>query len=90
MALADTVAATPPAPGKHGLPCSVGEIERQLEGRDLEALHILLYGPSGTPGGRGRSANEVYDILRAEGFKVAQQTINRHRGGRCRCDRGNR
>lgn len=79
MALADRLT-TPPAP-KHGYPCSVGVLLDTLDQDDRDALLTML----GTPERRGWSASDIYDALIAEGHKVGLQTINRHRGGKCRC-----
>lgn len=80
MALADRVA-DDPGRTRPGPRCSVGILEDQLEGAELEALHVML----GTPDRRGWTESQVYDALIAEGYKVGRQTINRHRGGRCGC-----
>lgn len=65
----------------HGLPCSIGTLLEQLEGAELEALQTML----GDEKHRGWSQSEIYDALTAEGYEVGRQSINRHRGGRCRC-----
>ena len=67
----------------HGTPCSVGALLDQLEGAELEALQTML----GTPEKRGWSQAEIYKALTAEGYEVGLQTINRHRGGQCRCSK---
>jgi hypothetical protein len=41
----------------------------------------------GTSENPGWSEGEIYDALLAEGYVVGRQSINRHRGGRCRCER---
>lgn len=64
-----------------GLPCSIGTLLAKLDGAELDALNTML----GTPERRGWSAAEIYDVLTAEGYEVGRQSINRHRGGRCRC-----
>jgi hypothetical protein len=64
-----------------GKPCSVGVLIAQLDPKELAALRVML----GTPEKRGWSEGEIYDALTAEGYEVARQSINRHRGGRCRC-----
>ena len=33
----------------------------------------------------GWNATQVYDALRDEGYTVGRQSINRHRGRKCRC-----
>lgn len=80
MALSDRVKTRPAA--KHGTPCSVGALLDHLEGAELEALKVML----GDPVKRdGWPADDIYDALVEEGHSVGRQTINRHRGGRCRC-----
>lgn len=80
MALADMM--QPPAKGP-GLPCSVGALLNTLDGDELAALQTML----GTPERPGWTASQVYQALTAEGYSVGYQTINRHRGGNCRCFR---
>jgi hypothetical protein len=41
----------------------------------------------GTPEKRGWSQRDIYEALTAEGHEVGFQSINRHRGGACRCAR---
>jgi hypothetical protein len=77
MALADKIAAPPP-PTVHGLPCSIGSLIAQLDGPELAALNTMLYD-------LGWNAGQVYDALRDEGYAVGRQSINRHRGRKCRC-----
>lgn len=79
MALADY---TEPEP-THGYPCSVGELLRTLDGNELVAFEKML----GTPDDWGWSASAIYDAVTAEGYKIGRQSINRHRGGKCRCFR---
>lgn len=67
----------------NGKPCSVGALIQQLHGDELTALHTML----GTTDNPGWSEGEIYDALIAEGYVVGRQSINRHRGGRCRCGR---
>ena len=74
--------ADPPRP-QHGYPCSVGALLAQLKGTELDALRTML----GTPQQRGWPASEIYTALTEEGYTVGLQTINRHRGGKCRCER---
>jgi hypothetical protein len=77
MALSDRV--TKPAPAAlHGLPCSIGSLIAQLDGKELTALNTMLFD-------LGWNAGQVYDALRDEGFTVGRQSINRHRGQKCRC-----
>lgn len=67
-----------------GLPCSIGVLLAQLEGDERAALLEML----GTPERRGWSQHQIYDALTAEGYTVGRQSINRHRAGHCRCDKG--
>lgn len=67
----------------HGLPCSVGTLLDTLEGAELEALKTML----GTPEQRGWSQSAIFEALKDEGYEVGRQSINRHRGGTCRCAR---
>lgn len=82
MALANRITETPAR--NHGLPCSVGALVEQLDGTERDALLTML----GTPEQRGWSAGDIHRVLREEGYEVAYQTINRHRGGKCRCSVG--
>ena len=82
MALSDRITEARPAP-IHGYPCSVGALLDTLEGDELEALKVML----GTREKPGWSAADIYAALTDEGYKVGHQTINRHRGGKCRCER---
>lgn len=77
MALADKITAPPPAT-QSGLPCSIGSLISQLEGVELAALNTMLFE-------LGWNAGQVYDALRDEGYTVGRQSINRHRGRKCRC-----
>jgi hypothetical protein len=70
-------------PGMTGRPCSVGYLLEQLDGAERDALLVML----GSPTQRGWSQAEIYDALTAEGYEVGRQSINRHRGGQCRCER---
>lgn len=81
MSLADRITERPPA--KHGMPCSVAVLLNTLEGDELEALTLML----GTENAPGWTAGDIYDALAAEGYKVGYQSINRHRGRKCRCGR---
>jgi hypothetical protein len=67
-----------------GTPCSVGKLLTDLQGDELDAFRTML----GTPDERGWSAADIYDAVTAEGYTVAYQTINRHRGGHCSCPKG--
>jgi hypothetical protein len=66
-----------------GQPCSVGALIGQLKGKELAAFQVML----GTPENWGWSQDEIYAALTAEGYQVGRQTINRHRGGKCKCAR---
>jgi hypothetical protein len=70
-------------PSQHGTPCSIGELLQKLEGEELDAFREMM----GTPTRRGWPASEIFDALVAEGHHVGYQQINKHRGGRCRCDK---
>jgi hypothetical protein len=79
MGLADRITTPPPAT-LHGLPCSIGALLDTLQGAELAALNAMLYD-------LGWNAGQVYDTLRDEGYTVGRQSINRHRGRKCRCFR---
>lgn len=81
MSLSKRIAERPPS--KHGMPCSVAVLLNTLEGEELEALLLML----GTDESPGWTAGDIYDALAAEGYKVGYQSINRHRGRKCRCTR---
>jgi hypothetical protein len=91
MGLAQVVASTPTARPNTGLPCSVGALIDSLEGDELDALLLILYGDGRQRGGRGRPAKEVHRLILDGGYHASYQQINRHRDpreGSCRCDRG--
>ena len=76
MALADRLDQQPRrAPGS---PCSVGELEASLAGKEADALHAMLFE-------LGWSQERIFEALKAEGHVVGKQTINRHRSRACRC-----
>lgn len=81
MSLAQRITEDVPRP-VHGLPCSVGSLLNTLEGPELDALITMLGDPQKR---NGWSAGAIYEALTAEGYEVGQQTISRHRRGRCRC-----
>lgn len=83
MALAERVGNR--TPNVHGKPCSIGALLEQLQDSpdELAALKAML----GTRDKPGWSQAEIYDALTSEGFVVGHQSINRHRGQRCRCER---
>ena len=79
MALSDRIKQPAPAP-VHGSPCSIGEVYRKVASSKTEtkALDELLYGLN-------YNAAQVFDVLTAEGYTIGRQSINRHRGRKCRC-----
>lgn len=80
MALSDRINQRPRP--KHGRPCSVGKLLDELKGAERDALLEML----GDPVKRdGWSAADIFETLLDEGHRVGFQTINRHRGGTCRC-----
>jgi hypothetical protein len=79
MALADRLNETPRR--STGMPCSVGELEDRLDGKEADALYAMLYT-------LGWSAARIYETLAAEGYEVGRQTVNRHRSRACRCFQG--
>lgn len=79
MAIADRIK-QPPPPALNGMPCSIGALFTQLDEAESAALNILLYEMN-------LNAGQVYDALRDEGYTVGRQSINRHRGEKCRCHR---
>lgn len=76
MALADRL--DQPRRRASGSPCSVGELEAALEGREATAFSSMMYE-------LGWSQEKIYAALKAEGHIVGKQTINRHRSRSCRC-----
>jgi hypothetical protein len=76
VALSDRIKT--PAPGMNGSPCSVRVLLDTLQGDELDALNYML-------GSRDWSQAMVWKALTDEGYEVGQQSINRHRGGKCRC-----
>ena len=77
MALSQRIT-QPPASTPHGLPCSIGALLDRLDGDEKAALNSMLYE-------LGWNAGQIYDAVRDEGYTVGRQSINRHRGERCRC-----
>ncbi len=70
----------------HGHPCSIAVIYDTVADDQVELaeLNKLLYD-------EGNSQGQVFRYLTHDGgFKVGFQSINRHRGGRCRCFREER
>lgn len=76
MALADRI--TAPDYAQHGKPCSVGVLLDTLQGAELAALEQIL-------ADRAWSQAMVWKALTDEGYEVGMQSVNRHRGGKCRC-----
>jgi hypothetical protein len=68
---------TPPA-SIHGTPCSVGTLLGTLNGAELDAFKTMLTSSEW-------NATAIYDAVRDEGYAIGRQSINRHRGKRCRC-----
>lgn len=89
MSLADRVTQRPDT--IHGTPCSVGSLIDSLEPTELAALQKIMYGRAGLtePAApfRGWTEAEVFATVKAEGYTVAKNQINEHRGKRCRCYR---
>lgn len=79
MAIADRIKQDPP-PALGGLPCSIGNLFKTLPESEQAALTAMLYELNW-------NATQVYDALRDEGHEVGRQSVNRHRGKRCRCYR---
>lgn len=76
MGLSERLAAPPTT--IHGLPCSIGTLLIELDPADKAALEQML-------GSRQWNATMIYDAVRAEGHEIGRQSINRHRGRKCRC-----
>lgn len=76
MALADRIAN--PEYGMTGKPCSVGALLDTLQGSELDALNSIL-------ADRDWSQAMVWKALTDEGYEVGLQSVNRHRGKKCRC-----
>lgn len=62
------------------MPCSIGGLYVKLgnDQTEIDALNRILYD-------LGWHAGQVYDALASEGHTVGRQSINRHRGKKCRC-----
>ena len=78
MALVDKLDQTPQR--QHGLPCSIGAVLDSLPDDEAKALNAMLHE-------LGWPAKQIDAALKAEGYTVGFQTINRHRGRVCRCYR---
>lgn len=89
MSLADRTTQQPDV--VHGFPCSVAQLFSELEGEELAAFERIMYGRAGlretTGRYRGWTERQVFEVVVAEGYKVAQSQINQHRGKHCRCYR---
>lgn len=68
----------PAKPSMNGMPCSIGHLLKTLDADEAKALTVMLYDLNW-------NAGQVYEALREEGYTVGRQSVNRHRGGRCRC-----
>jgi len=75
----------------NGYACSVATLLDTLDDAELAAFQTMMYGKSGltepskSPKVRGWTEQEVFEATHAEGYKVAKNQINEHRGKRCRC-----
>jgi len=76
MALADKV--KNPQRNMAGTPCSVAVLLDTLKGDELDALKHML-------ANRDWSQAMVWKALTDEGYEVGLQSINKHRGEKCRC-----
>jgi hypothetical protein len=81
MALADRL--ENPQRNMAGTPCSVGLLLDTLQGGELDALQQML-------ASREWSQAMVWKALTDEGYEVGMQSVNRHRGEKCRCVRDRR
>jgi hypothetical protein len=77
MALSDKLAEPRQQP-MHGMPCSIGALLDRLEGTEKVALETML-------ADRAWSQEMIWRALSEEGYTVGRQSVNRHRGGKCRC-----
>ena len=69
-----------------GLPCSVAIVLEVLSEQDAQALRDALAVPKGDP--NRLSAQHLSDLLREEGHRVPQKSLELHRKGACRCEPG--
>lgn len=87
MALADRATQRPES--INGYPCSVAKLLDTLEGKELAAFQLIMYGRAGLTEPRidfrGWTEREVFEVVTEEGYEVAKNQINEHRGKRCRC-----
>lgn len=80
MALKDRTTHVAPPP-IHGKRCSIGAVYEAVatDPVELRELNAILYE-------EGNVQAQVYEYLtQSGGFKVGFQTVNKHRGGNCRC-----
>ena len=84
MSLADKLASTQRR--GPGLPCSVAIVLEALSDEDAQALRDALAVPKGDP--NRLSAQHISDLLREEGHRVPQKSLELHRKGACRCEPG--
>jgi len=78
MALSDHFADPPAA--MRGSPCSIGTLlNGTLDDADKAFLEKIL-------ADRAWSQEIIWQRLRTAGHNVGRQSINRHRGRKCRCD----
>lgn len=90
MSLAERIADRPEA--VNGYPCSVAGLIAQADERgELGDLQKMMYGRAGltepSSAYRGMTERQIFEIVTAEGYDVAKNQINEHRGKRCRCYR---
>jgi hypothetical protein len=83
MSLAEKLQRTTPTGA--GLPCKIGSLLQgtQLSAEDKAKLAEVLEVPYGSPGRLPNTA--IAAALREEGFDVGDASVNKHRGGTCRC-----
>lgn len=79
MALSDRLDHPPVKPT--GKPCSIGEVERALKGKELSAFRQMMYGEPRWSG------DLIYEALKNENIFVGRQQVNRHRAGACSCSK---
>ena len=70
----------PPAPSKHGMPCSIGKLLVDLPPKEAQALRTILASPW-----RIWPHKAVEDALEAEGHRFGVGQVGKHRRGTCRC-----
>lgn len=77
MGLADHFADPPAA--MRGSPCSIATLlTEKLDNSDREFFQSIL-------ADREWSQEVIWQRLKSAGYEVGRQSINRHRGGKCRC-----